>query len=84
MKLAGITKWTDEGKIDFHALRTSYTGLVFGIGGLPKETMVMMRHSSERTTMQRYAKAERRGLQPIADAVGMRVTNTIRNAKESG
>jgi hypothetical protein len=36
LKAAGIAKWTDDGKVDFHALRVAYVSLVFEAGASTK------------------------------------------------
>jgi hypothetical protein len=64
---AGIAVETDEGLIDFHALRGCYiSGLVSG-GASVKTCQTLARHSTPTLTIGVYAKASK---QELAEAVG--------------
>jgi len=70
LEVAGIRKWTDEGKVDFHSLRTTYTTLVVDSGANVKEAQSLLRHSTPELTMNVYARARSERLGEIADKVG--------------
>ena len=63
LQRAGIAKQNDEGKIDFHALRTAFATVVVESGANPKEAQTLLRHSDPRITMNMYAKARPHQLQ---------------------
>jgi len=70
---AGIPKWTPEGKIDFHAIRVTYTTLVVESGANVKEAQDLLRHSTPDLTMNTYARSRQERLSELAEAVGERV-----------
>jgi integrase len=70
LEKAGIPKTTSEGKVDFHALRTTYATLIIESGANVKETQVLLRHASPNVTMNAYARTRPEGLQRVADHVG--------------
>jgi integrase len=55
MKRAGVQKRTPEGRLDFHALRTTYITMMDHLGLSGKETQQLARHSSMSVTFDRYA-----------------------------
>jgi integrase len=59
-----------EGKIDFHALRTTYATFVLESGANVKEAQTLLRHSTPVLTMNTYARARTDQLQELADRVG--------------
>ncbi len=73
LKRAGIPKWTDEGKIDFHALRTTFTTLVIESGANQKEAMELARHATPLLTFNTYARARQPRLKEITEKVGVEI-----------
>ncbi len=73
LKEAGIPKWTDEGKVDFHSLRNAFTTLVIDSGANVKEAQSLLRHSTPELTMNVYARARSGRLGELADRVGERL-----------
>ncbi len=67
---AGIPKWTDEGKVDFHSLRNAFTTLVIESGANVKEAQSLLRHSTPELTMNVYARARSERLGELANKVG--------------
>lgn len=53
---AGIPKQTPAGKLDFHALRTTYITHIMDFTANAKEAQTLARHQSLALTMARYAK----------------------------
>ena len=70
LERAGIPKWTPEGKLDFHALRTTFCTLVIESGANLKEAMSLMRHTTPDLTANVYARARPDQLQRLAEDVG--------------
>ena len=65
LEAAGISKRTEEGKIDFHALRTTFTMLVLEAGANPKEAQELARHSTSNLTLNTYARTRNSQLEQI-------------------
>jgi integrase len=84
-KRAGVEKKTDDGKIDFHALRTTFGTLLNMVGATEKEIQHLMRHRPRTITFDRYVKTSEDRLQElistIADAV--RTARDTQNGKIS-
>jgi len=70
---AGIPKWTEEGKVDFHSLRNTFTTLVIDCGANVKEAQSLLRHSTPELTMNVYARTRSERLGELADRVGERL-----------
>jgi integrase len=70
LKAAGIPKWTEEGKVDFHALRVSYVSLVVETGADLKAAQTLARHTTPELTMNVYARVRGSKLTEVAEAVG--------------
>ncbi|NIA16036.1 MAG: tyrosine-type recombinase/integrase [Nitrospiraceae bacterium] len=73
LKAAGIPKHTEDGKIDFHALRVAYVSFVLEAGASAKEAQVLARHSTPDLTMNVYARARDTRLSEVAEKVGEQV-----------
>ena len=56
---AEIPKWTDDGKVDFHACRVAYITLLFEGGADVKTVQTLARHCDPRITMNVYARFRR-------------------------
>ena len=67
---AGIGKWTPEGMVDFHALRTAYVSLVLQEGATVKEAQSLARHSTPGLTMNTYGRTRADRLTALAEDVG--------------
>ena len=70
LKAAGIPKSTPEGKIAFHALRTSFVTLTYEAGATHKEAQELARHSTPGLTANTYARTRNERLVAIAEKVG--------------
>ena len=73
LKKAGIEKVTPEGKIDFHALRTTFSTLLDEVGATEKTKEVLMRHAPLTLTSKRYVKARPQLLDEAVDQVAKRL-----------
>lgn len=83
---AGIPEVTDEGKVDFHALRTAYTTFVFEAGASVKEAQSLARHSTPNLTVNVYAQSRSARLAEVAGAVGdmfLRLRRHVQRASNS-
>ena len=71
LKRAGIPREIPgQGKVGFHALRTTFTTLLVESGANVKEAQSLLRHSSPHLTMNVYAKARPNQLQAVAARIG--------------
>ena len=70
LKLANIQKHAPGGKLDFHALRTTYINLVIESGASLKEAQDMARHRSPELTMNVYGRSRRDRCSELAEKVG--------------
>jgi integrase len=70
---AGIPKKTKDGKLDFHALRVTYTTLVIEAGATVKEAQTLLRHSNPQLTMNIYARTREGRLADVTENVGRMV-----------
>ncbi len=70
LKAAEIPKHTKEGKLDFHALRVTYTTLVIEAGASVKEAQTLLRHSNPQLTMNTYARTREGRLADVTENVG--------------
>lgn len=67
MKRAGIRKWTPEGKVDFHALRTTYSTMLDAAGATEKQTHALMRILTEGLAYAHYTKARPEDIRAVVD-----------------
>jgi len=67
---AGIPVKTFAGKLDFHALRTTYDSLLFESGASVKEAMSLARHKNPTLTLVTYGRARNERLKTVANALG--------------
>jgi len=57
LERAGIPQWTPQGKVDFHAIRTSFVNLAFEEGEASgKEVQHLARHSTPQLTFNVYGR----------------------------
>lgn len=70
LNAAGVPLKTDQGYLDFHALRTTYITLVTECGANSKEVQVLARHSPSDLTHRVYIRARDERLHELAEAVG--------------
>ena len=70
LKAAGIPKVTDQGKLDFHALRVAFTTLVVETGTDVKSAQALARHSTPDLTLNVYARARDERLSQVVEQVG--------------
>ncbi|HIA46562.1 MAG TPA: hypothetical protein EYN96_00985 [Candidatus Hydrogenedentes bacterium] len=66
-------EWTDEGKADFHGLRTAFATMILEGGANLKETQSLMRHADPNITMNTYARSRNARLTSIAESVSDRI-----------
>ncbi len=69
LRAAGIPKSTPEGKIAFHALRTSFVTLTYEAGATHKEAQELARHSTPGLTANTYARTRNERLAGITERV---------------
>ena len=81
LERAGIEKSTDEGTVDFHALRVTYTTLVIESGANVKEAQTMLRHASPDMTMNVYARTRQDSLPRLAESIGETLGSQSKCAK---
>ena len=67
---ANIPKWTPDGKLDFHALRTTFGTLAVESGANVKETQELERHSTPVLTMNRYVRTRPGRLEEVLEGIG--------------
>lgn len=70
LEAAGIPVKTFAGKLDFHALRTTYDSLLFESGASVKEAMSLARHKNPTLTLVTYGRARNERLKTVANALG--------------
>ena len=73
LKTARIPKRTEEGKIDFHALRTTFVTLTIESGASPKEAQELARHSTIDLTLNTYARTRKDRLAEITEHVAQTI-----------
>ena len=78
LKRAGVPKVPTAGKIDFHALRTTYITHVLDYVSNVKEAQALARHQSLALTMQRYAKTFDHRLSDVVERFGDTIFDTDR------
>ena len=75
LKAAGIEKSTPEGKIDFHALRTTFSTLLDEVGATEKTKEVLLRHAPATLAHKRYVKVRsgrpNEAVERVAAALGL-------------
>jgi len=76
LELAGIPRVTEEGKLDFHALRTTFTTLVIESGANIKEAQALARHSTPQLTMNTYARTRPERLAALSERLGETVLSS--------
>jgi integrase len=73
LKTAKIPKHTKEGKVAFHALRTSFVTLTYEAGANHKEAQQLARHSTPTLTANTYGRARNERLAEVAEKVADRL-----------
>jgi hypothetical protein len=73
LKKAKIPKYTEKGKIAFHALRTSFVSLTYEAGATHKEAQELARHSTPTLTANAYGRASDERLAIVVETVAERV-----------
>jgi hypothetical protein len=69
LRRAGIPRLTTKGKVDFHALRTTYINQVIANGATVPEAQALARHRTAALTIGIYGRSEDRRLQHLVAAV---------------
>jgi hypothetical protein len=82
LKAAGIPVRTEEGKIDFHALRVAFVSFVVETGTDLKTAQSLARHTTPELTMNVYARVRGSRLTEVAEAVG-RIILPLTSTKEA-
>ena len=57
LERAGVPVETEKGKLDFHALRTTFVTALLHSGATVKDAQALARHSDPRITMNAYARS---------------------------
>ncbi len=63
---AGVKKWGPGGKIDFHALRTTFVSTVVSVGTDTRTAMTLARHATPNLTLNTYARTKADALAGVA------------------
>ena len=75
LRAAGIEKSTPEGKIDFHALRTTFSTLLDDVGATEKTKEVLLRHAPATLAHKRYVKVRsgrpNEAVEQVAELLGL-------------
>ena len=75
LSAAGIEKSTPEGKIDFHALRTTFSTLLDDVGATEKTKEVLLRHAPATLAHKRYVKVRsgrpNEAVEQVAELLGL-------------
>ncbi len=85
---AEIPKCTEEGKVAFHALRTSFVTLAFEAGANHREAQQLARHSTPELTANIYGRTRNERLIEVTDKVtdmvlsGKTGVNMVHNASQ--
>jgi integrase len=79
LRQVGIPKVTDEGKLDFHALRTTYITFLLESDANVKEAMVLARHSTPDLTLNTYARTREKRLSEITETVAGKILDAKRS-----
>jgi integrase/recombinase XerD len=69
----GIPIITDEGEVDFHALRVTFTTLILDCGANPKEAQDLCRHAGTSLTMKVYARSRPERLHEIVEELSIKL-----------
>ena len=84
LERAGIPVETEEGRLDFHALRTAYINFLLDVGANVKTTQSLARHATLEMTLNTYGRArqdnrrdavELLGGMLLSDSNGLETTN---------
>ena len=70
---AGIPKHTPKGKLDFHALRTSYINLVLDGDTSVRDSQALARHSTAELTLNVYGRPREERLSEAVEQIAERV-----------
>ena len=84
LRLAGIPKHTDQGKLDFHACRVAYVSWVVEAGATVKEAQSLARHATPELTVNGYARARSERLAEVAERVGQNFRSIAGAQRENG
>ena len=76
---AGIPKWTDDGKVYFHACRVAYITLLLEGGADVKTAQALARHCDPRITVNVYARSRRETLAKATEALGEEVLTSAQD-----
>jgi hypothetical protein len=73
LKAAGIPKTTPEGKLAFHALRTSFVTFTYEAGATHREAQELARHATPGLTANTYARTRNERLAGITERIAEKV-----------
>ena len=74
--MAGITKVTPMGKLDFHASRVSYINILLDRGVGVREAQALARHSTPEMTMNVYGRTRQEKLSEVVSEMAESVLGT--------
>ena len=74
LEAAGIPYETEEGRLDFHALRTAYINFLMDVGANPKTMQALARHATLEMTMNVYGRARQDQNREAVEALGEMLT----------
>ena len=73
LNVAGISKWTSEGKVDFHACRVAFVTFIIEAGATVKEAQSLARHATSDLTLNVYARVRSDRLSRVVEEVGSQI-----------
>lgn len=71
LEAAGIPIGTEEGRLDFHALRTAYINFLIELGANVKTIQELARHATVATTLNLYGRTRSDKKREVVDALGI-------------
>jgi integrase len=74
LEAAGIPYETEEGRLDFHALRTAYINFLMDVGASPKTMQSLARHATLEMTMNVYGRERQDRNREAVEALGEMLT----------
>lgn len=76
LERAGIPKVTTAGRLDFHALRTTFVNMAVATNADVKTLQATARHSTPSLTLDIYARAQEEAIRKVTEAIGEQVLFT--------
>lgn len=78
---AGVEIETQEGRLDFHALRTAYINFLLELGAAPKEVQDLARHKTLEMTMNTYGRSRQERKRSLVEELENMLSGTPHRGK---